>query len=245
MVDVHAALLPTPPWTFQSVDGQGKLSASRIDLVLANHAAMTLVRDASVLDTVRDGGHSPVLVRLRLGVQLQLDWCRPRPRPPALFFSSSEELQQSSVWHALLDQWLALPRVRAALDPAARHSAATLSTTLVQALHCLVDLAGGWQTRPASRRPAFDSDEMRRVHRVLDNLHRLHSLVHRALQGSPGCWPRTWDQLLRRLADDGVDLPRTSASVLLGSCGAAMPLGPTNAHAVKAHWPNVHSEITW
>ena len=39
-VDVHTHLLPEPlPWTFQSLDRNGKLSASRIDLVVANHCS--------------------------------------------------------------------------------------------------------------------------------------------------------------------------------------------------------------
>jgi exonuclease III len=84
-VDVHAAMLPEPlPWTFQLLDRDGNLSASRIDLVLANHAAMALVRGAKVLTDVRDGGHSPVLVELVYQGPVAVNWQRPRPRLPDL-----------------------------------------------------------------------------------------------------------------------------------------------------------------
>ena len=45
-VDVHRVLLEDVPWTFRNVNTAGELSASRIDLVLANHAAMALVISA-------------------------------------------------------------------------------------------------------------------------------------------------------------------------------------------------------
>ena len=70
---VHRALLGEVPWTFQNVDSTGKLSDSRIDLVLANHLAMALVQGASVMQSVRDGGHSPVLVQLRVGDPVVLE----------------------------------------------------------------------------------------------------------------------------------------------------------------------------
>ena len=78
-VDVHRALLGSVPWTFQSVDTSGKLSASRIDLVLANHAAMQLMQGGLILDTVRDGGYSPVLATLQLRSAVSLQWHRPPP----------------------------------------------------------------------------------------------------------------------------------------------------------------------
>ena len=56
-VDVHRALLNEVPSTFQNVDGNAQLSATRIDLVLANHAAMGLARAPTVLQSVRDGVH--------------------------------------------------------------------------------------------------------------------------------------------------------------------------------------------
>ena len=77
-VDVHAALLGEPlPWTFQILDGEGKLSASRIDLILANHAALSLIERAWVLSDVRDGGHSPVLVDLCVEGPVSICWRAP------------------------------------------------------------------------------------------------------------------------------------------------------------------------
>ena len=94
-VDVHRALLKEVPWTFRSVDKEGTLSASRIDLVLANHAAMPLVQSASVLESVQDGGHSPVLVHLVLQAPVILHWSSPRARLPPLLSLSSTDLRSS------------------------------------------------------------------------------------------------------------------------------------------------------
>ena len=83
-IDVHTALLPPPlPWTFHSL-GTSQKVPSRIDLILANHSAMALVQSATVLSDIRDGGHSPVLVTLRLPSALPLVWQRPQPKLPPL-----------------------------------------------------------------------------------------------------------------------------------------------------------------
>jgi exonuclease III len=112
-VDVHAALLPEPlPWTFQLLDREGKLSASRIDLLLGNHAAMALLRGARVLLDVRDGGHSPVRVELLCGGPVSIDWTRPRDRLPDLLQQSSRELRASSAWAELLGRWAESPVTR-------------------------------------------------------------------------------------------------------------------------------------
>ena len=92
-VDMHRALLAEVSWTFRNVDSSGKLSASRIDLILANHAAMPLVQSASVLESVSDGGHSPVLVWLAVQGPVVLPWHRPLPRLPEML-----QLDHSS-WH--------------------------------------------------------------------------------------------------------------------------------------------------
>ena len=96
-LDVHATVLDAPlPWTFQLQDTSGKLSASRIDLVLANRAAMPLVTSAAVHSAVRDGGHSPVLVTLTLRSPSTICWQRPRPRVPPLLQLPSIELRGAS-----------------------------------------------------------------------------------------------------------------------------------------------------
>ena len=212
-VDVHVALISSPAWTFQSLDSGNMLSASRIDLVLANHCAMGLIRSAMVLDTVRDGGHSPVLVELHFSGPLVIDWCLPRRRVPELLTHSSGELRQSAEWQELLSRWLSSPAMASALD-AGPVSAAVLSGRLVAALEHLVSLAGGWTVRSAHRRLAYDSTELRGARRVLANLLRLSSLVRGAASGPPGCWPRVWEQLLDRLACSGVVL--TQAWFIIG-----------------------------
>ena len=95
------------PWTVQLLDREGKLSASRIDLILANHAAMALVQRAEVISSVRDGGHSPVVVALSFSGKVSMCWKSPRPKPPALMFLSSAELSRSNDWAKVMQDWLA------------------------------------------------------------------------------------------------------------------------------------------
>jgi hypothetical protein len=210
-VDLHAAILPEPlPWTFQLLDRTGKVSASRIDLLLANHAAMALVRSASVMTELRDGGHSPVLVELVWAGPVTINWQRPRPQLPSLLQLSSGELRSSAAWTELLQRWCQSPAAQLALDPQAVHTVFTLSTALSAALQHLVTLAGGWATRSAGHRQAYDAEAVRRVRRQLAELQLLERCTRDVGQHSPGCWPRQWDQLCSSLQRRGVELPRTT-----------------------------------
>ena len=96
LVDVQVALLGDTAldWTYRNVDSTGRVSGSRIDLVLANQAALILVQGVKVLAEVRDGGHSPVVVSLCAPV-VRLSWRRQRPQLPELLQSSSVELRDS------------------------------------------------------------------------------------------------------------------------------------------------------
>jgi exonuclease III len=213
-VDVHRAHLgDTVPWTFRSLDTDGTLSASRIDLVLANHSAMALVAAASVLDSVYDGGHCPILVDICLSGPVSLDWFPPRPRLPPLLQLGSSELRQSADWQQLVDQWMVSPCVTA-LAPSTPHTGPSLSAAMVAALQHLVALAGGWVCKSASRRSAYDSPQLRNARRMWSLLNRLSAQLHTASEGPPGCWPRPWLVLLDRLALVGLDLPRTTVAAL-------------------------------
>ena len=228
-------MLDVVPWTFRNVNRDAKLSASRIDLVLANHAAMTLVRGTSVLESVADGGHSPVLVQLQLGGPMVLSWTRPLPRVPELMRGSFEQLMQSADWAVVLERWQTSSELRAVLDAGRDSSAATLSTALVAALQHLVALAGGWVLRPPVRRQAYDSQALRTARRTLQNLQALARLLRVVAAGAPACWPRTVDQLLARLLEDGLDFPRFSAAALsLGGTGGGgshlAARGPRSPH---------------
>ena len=166
-VDVHAALLQPPlPWTFHSL-GQSQLGASRIDLVLANHAAMPFLQSASVLSDLRDGGHSPVLVTLRFPSAATLVWHQPQPRLPALLLQVSSVLLSSKEWAALMERWLPSTAAQLAVNAAQPHSVHSLARALVDALQHLVTLSGGWSSRPPHRRPAYDSADVRRLRRRL------------------------------------------------------------------------------
>ena len=170
---------------------------------------MMLVKGAHVLTDIRDGGHSPVIVELALAGPIAINWQRPRPQLPDLLRQSSQDLRSSVEWATLLQRWHQSPSTSIALDPQHVHTASSLSTALSNALQSLVSLAGGWIQRPAQRRQAYDSAAVRRVRRVLAMLYHLEQLT-RAAPASPGCWPRTWEQLLASLRRRGVLLPRST-----------------------------------
>jgi hypothetical protein len=219
-IDVHAALLQPPlPWTFNSL-GASQSGASRIDLVLANHSAMTLVQSATVLSDIQDGGHSPVLVTLRLPSALPIVWQRPLPKLPALLTQPSSVLQSSTEWADLMDRWLTSPPTQLAVCPHQPHDVESLGQALADALQLLVSLAGGWSTRPPSRRPGYDSDGVRQLRRRLELLHHLRRLIQTALDSPApraGSWPRSWMALLERLQSLGIVFTTTSATDLLST----------------------------
>ena len=233
-VDVHSALLgELVPWTFQSIDTVGKLSASRIDLILANHAAMGLVQGARVLSAIRDGGHSPVLVDLLLSGPASVCWRSPQPKLPPLLMLSSAELRLSSAWQDLLLQWSASPETVQALATSAAHSASSLSRALAGAVQRLVALAGGWETRPMARRRAYDSTAIRKLRGRLLALHRVEALTRPSPGLLVGCWTQPLVLLCDQLLRQHVPLPRSSipalrAAVLLGIRGTKEELQAMN-----------------
>ena len=218
-VDVHRTLLGEVPWTFQSTDREGTLSASRIDLVLANHAAMQLVRAASVLGAVRDGGHSPVLVEVRWCGAVGLEWAAPRPRLPELLTLGSAELRQSVAWQEVVERWQGAASVAALRPSAVVHTAASLSRLVVASLQEVVHLAGGWARRPQVRRAAYDSNELQRARRRLADLYALAGGLRRLGHTGPACWPRTVGHLLVRLERTGLSVHRGSAMRMLQEVG--------------------------
>ena len=209
--DVHADLLPEPlPVTFHSPLSSGAVAASRIDLVLANAAALPLIRTAAVLDDFREGGHSPAYVSLSLA-NGRINWQPPRPRPPTLLHGPSSELLRSEAWSVLLAEWSGSSEALA-LAPSREHSLDGLSAALHAALQRLVALAGGWSRRPATRRPAYDSVTVLHLRRVLALLYRLETLSRSPPPTGP--WPWPWLKLLDDLASHGVHLPRSTIPAL-------------------------------
>ena len=209
--DVHAALLPEPlPMTFHSPHTSGAVAASRMDLVLANAAALPLIRSASVIDDFREGGHSPVLTSVALSGG-RIDWRPPLPRPPSLLYGPSSVLIRSDVWSDLLARWTATSEAAALMQPR-EHCLESLSRAIHSALHCLVNLAGGWTCRSAFRRPAYDSPRVLLLRRQIMELNRMEKLS--ATPPTAGPWPWPWLRLLDSLASHGISLPRSSVAAL-------------------------------
>ena len=150
-IDTHATLTEPPlAWTFRMEDTSGLRAASRIDLILANQAALPLLHSVEVLSSVRDGGHSPVIVTLSLDQSLSIAWRRPLPKPPALLLRSSTDLRTSPDWQVLLDAWSSSTPGQIALDPSIPYTLHSLSAAMLAALQHLVALAGEWTSRPPS-----------------------------------------------------------------------------------------------
>ena len=216
-LDTHATLLPEPlPWTFQLTDTGGKLSASRIDLILANRAALALLHSPAVHSEVRDGGHSPALVSLQLRSPTVLCWQRPTPRVPPLLRQPSAALRGPD-WEDLIIKWRASPSVTTLFTAQQAISVEALSRALVRALHHLVKLAGGWETRPTKRRLAYDSNDMRQARRQLAALHRLEVTLRRTPDARPGSWPWSIQQQLAAVSRLGLSLPSSSLTELLAA----------------------------
>lgn len=214
LVDVQVALLGDAAldWTYRNVDSNGRMSGSRIDLVLANRAALSLVQEVKVVTEVRDGGHSPVVVSLCAPV-VRLGWRRPRPQLPELLQSSSVELRDSEEWKTLLERWAASSEVQVVLADTSSMPLDELSDVLLTSLQTLVRLAGGWGQRPAARRPAYESNEVRRLRRCLTLLCRLEGALQRC-PTAPGCRPWQWEQWLAELQCAGLPMPEGSVSTL-------------------------------
>ena len=84
-VDVQATLTEGEmEWTFRNRDSEGHEAASRIDLILANQAALRLIQSVEVLSAIQFGGHSPVVVTLRQCSALALQLQQHRPSLPLL-----------------------------------------------------------------------------------------------------------------------------------------------------------------
>ena len=96
----------------------------------------------------------------------------------------------------------------------------SLSKTVLVALQHLVTLAGGWQSRPSTRRSAYDSAASRTVRRQLSALCRLQSHLQRAPSPCPGPWPHLWQLQLHQLQSLGVTLPQHSVPALCAALHA-------------------------
>ena len=91
-----------------------------------------------------------------------------------------------------MEQWLESAEARALL-PHPDETLDSLAADLRAGLEQLVAIAGGWTLRPPRRRLAYDSNAIRQLRRVLEDLHRLAAMCLRALKdsASPGAWPRS------------------------------------------------------
>jgi len=90
-----------------------------------------------------------------------------------------------------------------------------VSKGLVAALRKMVRMAGGGRTRPEKRREAYNSGESWRLRRRVALLVRLDGVLHKALAGPFGTWPRMAEVLARDLNKAGVPLRAEAAAARL------------------------------
>ena len=86
-------------WTFRRGD-----ATSRCDAVLVSRAAMALVAGFSVMAEVQDGGHSPIVVKLR-AKPIRMGWKAPRPQLPEMLHVPAKELQGDEAFLKLVAEW--------------------------------------------------------------------------------------------------------------------------------------------
>ena len=178
-IDLQLAVSPDE-WAFTfSMPRLTSLVQSRCDLALGNRAALGLVHRVRVASGIPEGGHSPVVVELRPSSAWSLSWQPPRPRLPALLLLRGADLQSSKEWKAVLEQWGSSARFRALATPSPEETSQEISLLLQAALVDLVDLAGGWTTRPPARRPAYESQAVRSLRASLQLLGQCMALLVR------------------------------------------------------------------
>ena len=176
-IDLQVAVSPDDWAHTFSVPRHSTLVQSRCDLVLGNRAALPLVSRVWVASEILEGGHSPVLVELRLRSAWSLHWTCPRPRLPDVLRLPGSDLRKSPEWKTALEQWEASGPFQALLPTSTADTVQRLSTQLQDALQDLVALAGGWTTRNPIRRPAYESLEVRSARATLRLLGRCHALL--------------------------------------------------------------------
>ena len=140
---------------------------SRCDLALGNRAALGLVARVSVASGIMDGGHCPVLLELR-DRSWTLPWRCPRPRVPQWLQVPSRELRSRKKWKDLSGAWQGPSAMQQLGSVAPDASPDTHSLLLEAALQALVDGAGGWETQATCRRPAYESNSVRKARRTID-----------------------------------------------------------------------------
>ena len=154
-------------------------SRSRCDLALGNRAALGLISRVFVDSSIMDGGHSPLLIELKDSSTWALPWFPPRPQLPPALRQSGADLRASKSWKDILDHWQGSTTVLHLLDKKPNESAQKVSSLLDEAVQELVSSAGGWSTRSAPRRPAFESQQVRRYRAHLRLLSQCSALLTR------------------------------------------------------------------
>ena len=182
-------------WDFTFWGGTG---CSRCDSILVNRAAAPFIKSFKILSDIRDGGHSPIELILKV-VPLRLNWYPPRPQIPECLRQSLRDLRSSEDHTRLLQKWMESEAFRK-LDATPSDN---LSFALKAALEELVSLAGGWDVKERRSMKAYDSKAVRTLRRELQALNFAHSQLRRWPSG-PSPRPFLVDQALKKLRNLGI-----------------------------------------
>lgn len=159
LVDLVDVFPDSWDWTFR---GGG---TSRCDAVLVSRSVLPLVAGFSVLTGVQDGGHSPLVVKLRPKA-LRMEWKAPRPQMPEVMHAPAKELQEDEAFVKVVAEW----KKTEEFGLLKRAEGGGLGVAVFGALEKLVSLAGGREARTKKPRQAFDSQKVRRLRQDVNAL---------------------------------------------------------------------------
>ena len=167
---------------------------------------------------IQDGGHSPIVVRLKPAA-VRIDWRIPRPRPPEVLLASEKELQGDGEFAKVVEKWKGTEEfrgLRSAKD-------GTLCPTVFAALEKLVEVAGGREVRAKKPRRAFDSRKALDLRQDINALNAAEVELERWGRSAGSGSSRTVvltttpfevDASLRRLSERGMNFARGDREAL-------------------------------
>ena len=184
-----------------------------------SRAAIPLVAGFSVMGEVQDGGHSPIVVRLRPRA-VRLDWKAPRPQLPEMLHAPAKELQADEAFLKVVGDWKEteeFERLKSAEKEA-------LGSAVFGALEKLVEMAGGRQARTKKPRRAYESRKVLCLRQDVNALNATEVELERWGRGTPGGGGRgiVLDRMpygvevrLKRLTERGICVRREGREILL------------------------------
>ena len=211
-IDIHHHLAPgLVTWTY-TMSAYGGIHHTHIDYVLANRAALPLVKGVGA--EWRECGHTPLWVELELKVP-QLLFAQPSRILPDVLQLTSSELLANEGFTKTLGKWQKSTEFKELDQRWKDMDVHELSSALQSAMEKLVAVAGGWKTKSRSGNAAYESKSIKKKRRGLAMLRSL--MAELALFRKPGRWPSKVALKLIELEKNGFQLAKDDFEVLAKS----------------------------